>query len=175
MIEYVADQSDCSPQTSRKKFVLRAATAGDITDIASLHASRFDRGWSESEISAFFKDPVNFILVAESEKPGIKLAGLIIARAAAGEAEILTLATSHGLERHGIGTALVEYACKTAASRSAGSIFLEVASVNTAACALYQRCDFTKTARRAHYYGKGQNDDAIIMCRDLCHLVDAGT
>ena len=154
-------------------FALRAATAGDAVAIARLHASRFERGWSAGEFSALLADPVVFTLIAETTTPRAGLAGFFSALTTAGEAEILTLAISDRHERAGIGSALTEYACRTAANRLAGSIFLEVAVTNQAALALYARCGFFEAARRPRYYGRGHADDAIVMRRDLRQLVDA--
>ena len=153
--------------------VLRPATPSDAASIADLPASRFDRGWSVAEFQALLADPVVFAVLAETGKPADGPAGFIAARSAAGEAEILTLAVSARHERAGIGLALVEYACRTATSRSAGSVFLEVAAANRPALALYRRCGFLEAARRPQYYGNGEGADAIVMRRDLSQLVDA--
>ena len=152
---------------------LRPASASDAAPIADLHASRFDRGWSADEFAALLADPVVFTLLAETPEPDCALAGFITARTAADEAEVLTLAVSARHERAGVGSALIETACGTAANRSAASIFLEVAAANQVALALYRRCGFFEAARRPQYYGIGEGADAIVMRRDLSQLVDA--
>jgi ribosomal-protein-alanine N-acetyltransferase len=45
-----------------------------------------------------------------------------------------------------------------------GDVFLEVATRNTAAIKLYEKCGFTEISRRRNYY---ENDDAIIMRREF--------
>ncbi len=86
--------------------------------------------------------------------------GLIIARKAGGEAEILTLAVAPGSRRLGIARALVEQAAS-----AAGDVtwFLEVAAGNTPALALYGRLGFAECGRRHDYYSKGQ--DALTLRR----------
>jgi ribosomal-protein-alanine N-acetyltransferase len=45
-----------------------------------------------------------------------------------------------------------------------GSVFLEVATKNTAAIKLYEKCGFVEISRRKGYY---ENDDAIVMKLDF--------
>ena len=86
--------------------------------------------------------------------------GLIIARKAGGEAEILTLAVVPGSRRLGIARALVE---RVALAAGDVTWFLEVAAGNTPALALYGHLGFTECGRRRDYYGQGQ--DALTLRR----------
>ena len=94
--------------------------------------------------------------------------GFILCRAAAGEAEILTLAVDPAARRGGHGRALVDLAMKVAALAGAESAFLEVAEDNTAAQALYIAAGFGLAGRRPRYYRRPDREiDALVMRRDL--------
>jgi [ribosomal protein S18]-alanine N-acetyltransferase len=87
--------------------------------------------------------------------------GMIIARVAADESEILTLAVSPGQRRRGIGSRLLRLAMDRAAERGAMSMFLEVAMTNDAARALYAALGFAEAGRRLGYYAGGT--DALVL------------
>ena len=91
--------------------------------------------------------------------------GMVLARVAADEAEILTLAVVPQARRQGLGGRLLRAAMADAALRGALSMVLEVASANTAALALYARTGFAAVGRRPGYYAAGE--DAVIMRAEL--------
>ena len=87
--------------------------------------------------------------------------GMVLARVAADEADILTLAVAPEAQRRGLGRALLLAALDEAARRGAKSMFLEVSVTNEAASALYLSCGFTQVGRRRGYYAGG--GDALVM------------
>jgi ribosomal-protein-alanine N-acetyltransferase len=87
--------------------------------------------------------------------------GMVLARVAADEAEILTLAVEPGQRRRGIGSALLGAAMARANGLGAASMFLEVAVTNAAARTLYAAHGFTQAGLRRHYYTDGT--DALIL------------
>jgi [ribosomal protein S18]-alanine N-acetyltransferase len=91
--------------------------------------------------------------------------GFVLARAAAGEAEILTLAVVPAARRQGVGSALLAGAMAAACARGAAEMFLEVAASNAAAHALYAGLGFTEVGRRPRYYADGA--DAFVLRRTL--------
>lgn len=91
--------------------------------------------------------------------------GMIMARVAADEAEILTLAVLPDCRRQGLGRALLDRAAATAGTQGAVALFLEVALHNAAARALYAAAGFEERGRRRRYYADG--DDALVMRREL--------
>ncbi|TCZ55290.1 GNAT family N-acetyltransferase [Roseicella aquatilis] len=92
-------------------------------------------------------------------------AGFVLARAAGGEAEILTLAVLPAARRQGLGAALMAAALAGAAARGAEAMFLEVAAGNAAALPLYRGLGFAEVGRRRRYYPDGA--DALVLRRDL--------
>ena len=78
--------------------------------------------------------------------------GFVLARAVAGEAEILSIGVVPAHRRKGLGRRLLSTAAVEARRRGAARLFLEVASDNAPALALYRRAGFAKVGRRAGYY-----------------------
>jgi len=141
--------------------VIEAADKPAASRLAALHAAAFERPWSAEEIEKLFDNQALFALVCRAPEP----VGFILAWAAAGEAEVLTLAVAPEARRQGRGGALVVAACAAAVVRGAGAIYLEVAEDNFAAHALYAKLGFTEAGRRAGYYGDGAS--AVVMRRTL--------
>jgi ribosomal protein S18 acetylase RimI-like enzyme len=59
------------------------------------------------------------------------------------------LATEVGYRRRGVASALLDEACRLAGERGCRAVALDTAATNTAAQALYERCGFAVTERRA--------------------------
>jgi ribosomal-protein-alanine N-acetyltransferase len=140
--------------------VLRAATLGDAREIAKLHASCFPRGWDEASIGTFVADRSCAVFVVSTDETN-GCQGFLIARAASGEAEILTLAVDPAHRRQGVARALL--AATIARLKLAGitQLFLEVESGNEAAEGLYRGFGAKPVGRRPAYYEHGA--DAIIF------------
>ncbi len=128
--------------------------------LAEIHATAFPLGekWSEGAFATHLALPGVFGCIAE---PG----GMILARVAADEAEVLTLAVAPEARRRGMGRALLQAAETEAAHRGATAMFLEVAANNRPAQALYAAAGYTEIGRRCRYYPNG--DDALVMRRAL--------
>ncbi len=88
-------------------------------------------------------------------------AGFVLARVAADEAELLTLAVLPAARRRGLGAALLAAAAREAARRGARALFLEVADGNAGAQALYGAAGFAPVGRRSRYYPGGA--DALVL------------
>lgn len=91
--------------------------------------------------------------------------GMILARVAADEMEVLTLAVAPAARRRGLGRALLAAAQAWGAAQGAAVAFLEVAEDNTAARALYAAAGFVAAGRRPRYYANGA--DALVLRRVL--------
>jgi ribosomal-protein-alanine N-acetyltransferase len=137
-----------------------AARAEDAAALAALHATAFPaaEAWGADAIRLMLEMPGAFGL----HRPG---AGFVLARVAADEAEILTLAVAPGARRAGHGGALLAGAMAAAAARGAAAMFLEVSEQNAPARALYAAAGFTEAGRRRRYYADGA--DALVLRRGL--------
>ena len=92
-------------------------------------------------------------------------AGLLLARLAADQAEILTLAVAPPARRRGVGMELLRKAAAEAAARGGATLFLEVSAGNAAARALYAAAGFRQVGRRGAYYADGS--DALVLALPL--------
>jgi len=98
-----------------------------------------------------------------------QLRGFVLARLAADEAEILTIAVDPTVRGKGVGRALLAAILRQAASAGARTMFLEVDQDNAPALALYRRLGFIKVGERTGYYRRkdGQRAAAIVMLKAL--------
>jgi ribosomal-protein-alanine N-acetyltransferase len=137
-----------------------AATADDAPALAALHHAAFPPAerWGPDAIRLLLEMPGAFGL----HLPG---QGFVLARVAADEAEILTLAVAPVARRAGHGAALLAAAMMQAALRGAATMILEVSARNGAARALYDAAGFAEAGRRARYYADGA--DALVLRRAL--------
>ncbi len=145
--------------------ILAPASAADAVGLAQAHARSFDPAWSASEIAALLVSPGAFAMAARAAEDPDWVAGFLLARAIAGEAEVLTLAVDPAHRRQGVARALLEASAAAAVTAGAEAMFLEVAADNDAAVALYQSAGFESVGRRRGYYARpgGPPVDALVL------------
>ena len=133
-------------------------------DIARLHASLFETGWSDASILQTLSHPGSVALVAGAGTPR-QIGGFALAQVAADEAEILSVGVAKDWQRNGVGLKLIHGVMRAAAKSGARRAFLEVAESNAAALALYRKAGFAETGRRKGYYAKpgAKAEDAILL------------
>ena len=124
---------------------------GDAAALAILHAAAFAQPWDEAALRDLLAGPGVFAFAAAS--------GFVLARAAGGEAEILTLAVLPSARGRGLGRALMQAAAARAAAMGADSLFLEVGTDNPAALALYTNLGLARVGARKGYYASGSQSD----------------
>ena len=131
--------------------------------LAALHARAFApaRGWRAAEFAALLESPHVFA-VGDTR-------AVALGRVAAGEAELLTLATDPDHRRCGRARACLAAFAAEARTRGATEAFLEVAADNAAARALYAADGWTETGRRPGYYPRGEHPavDALLLTRRI--------
>jgi len=134
---------------------------GDLSSLAKIHATSFAEPWTERAIDELLASPGSLAFCAED--------GFVLARVAADEAEILTLAVRPDRRRRGVGTSLVRAAADHASALGARYIFLEVAVGNAGATSLYTGLGFGGVGRRPAYYDSGpdKREDALILRSNL--------
>jgi len=146
-------------------FAVRRATPADASLMAVIHAHCFhqpsDRPWDEAAMAQFLAGPSVLCLIGSVIDTGDAPAGLLIARRAADEAELLTLGVTPAVRRAGLGRALLTRAVDDLRSSGARLLFLEVDEDNAPALALYGSLGAEPVGRRPGYYGSGA--DATIF------------
>jgi ribosomal-protein-alanine N-acetyltransferase len=136
------------------------ATAAHAAALAAVHAAAFPprEAWGEDAFSLQLALRGCFGLLDER-------GGMLLARVAADEAEVLTLAVAPEVRRQRIATALLRAAALQARAGGAHRMFLEVAVRNDAAIALYRAAGFVEVGRRRRYYA--DRSDALVLCATL--------
>ena len=100
-------------------------------EIAALHARLFDPAWDAESITAVIEHPAAASFIAQIREPRA-LAGFVIGRIAADEAEILSIGVAPEWQRRGIGRQMVEGLVRAARRAEVKRLFLEVAADNDA-------------------------------------------
>jgi ribosomal-protein-alanine N-acetyltransferase len=130
--------------------VVSDAGPGDAAAIAGLHAASFRRGWSDGEVEQLLREPS---VVADRAIIGRALVGFILARQAADEAEILSIAVDEGARGRGLGRRLLQRNLRRLAALGVRAVFLEVGAANEAALSLCRGMGFGQVGQRRRYYG----------------------
>lgn len=155
----------------KPEFEILPISAQDCVAMSSLHGERFAKGWGDGEFHSLMSQKNVFGYAARQTKGFFKppLSGFVLAREAAGEAEILTIAVSAKLPRAGLGWRLMQAVMREAGTRGGTSLFLEVDDGNQAALGLYRKLGFEKVGERPSYYvaPDGSRSTALVMRRDL--------
>ena len=146
---------------------IEPADARDTATITRLHAEGFYRGWPAEEFAAAISGHDTPIYVACDATR--RVAGFIMLRLAADEAEVISIAVDRKWRGKGVGRALLRAALADLMMTAAKRLFLEVAEDNTAATKLYRREGFAEVGKRAGYYPRpdGSPATALVMARDL--------
>lgn len=158
------------PFARKREFSILRLTPRDAPVLELLHREDFSRAWSSAEFEALLHQPTVFgFLAVETGRPRGGSVGFVLARLAAGEAEILTVAVSRASRRQGLGRRLMDAVLRELHAQRAEALFLEVDETNAPAIALYRRLGFDQVARREGYYSGpgGTKSGALVMRRDL--------
>lgn len=132
----------------------------DLETLALLHGACFpDAPWDAPHLARLLAMP-GAIAFAEA-------GGFVLLRAAADEAEVITIAVDPAARRQGTGRRLLAAAIAEAMRTGVRQVFLEVALDNIAAFALYRAFGFDEVARRRRYYRRGDGEfvDALVLRR----------
>lgn len=146
---------------------IEPADGRDTDTIAKLHAEGFYRGWPREEFAAAISGHDTPIYVACDARR--RVAGFLMLRLAADEAEVISVAVDRKWRGKGVGRALLRAAIEDLRMTAARRLFLEVAEDNTPATKLYRREGFAEVGKRAGYYPRpdGTPATALVMARDL--------
>jgi [ribosomal protein S18]-alanine N-acetyltransferase len=94
------------------------------------------------------------------------VAGFLVVRTAADEAEILNFAVDPASRRRGIAGALLAGAIEYSRASGAKRLFLEVRESNSGATAFYRRHGFESAGKRPRYY-QIPPEDALVLSLPL--------
>ncbi|MEM8574222.1 MAG: GNAT family N-acetyltransferase [Pseudomonadota bacterium] len=152
---------------------VREATVVDAALLAALHAASFEtpgathqtRAWSEEVMAQFIAGPSTLCLLATLSGENTAPAGLLIARAAGDEADLITIGVDPEMRLRGVGRALLQHAVSALKAIGVRLLFLEVDEENQPALALYRKLGAEAVGTRPGYYENGRN--AFLLRLDL--------
>lgn len=153
-----------------REFTVESLDVEHSSALARLHGEGFSRPWSAAEFAALLEQRTVFgYVVREAGHGNEDPAGFVLARLAAGEGEILTVAVARAHRRRGLGWLLMDAVLRALHRERAEALFLDVDEANLPAVALYRRLGFHRVGYRARYYDEGGRapTGALVMRRDL--------
>jgi ribosomal-protein-alanine N-acetyltransferase len=150
----------------KSDMIVRAARAADFPSILSIETECRSVTWSSDGFQEELSGENPGALVAV--KGNGEVVGFALARFAADECTIHSIAVSPSCQRLGVGRLLVNELAARAVRRGCTTMFLEVRSKNSGAQSFYGSLGFTGYAKRKAYY-RDDNDDAMLMSLRL-HL-----
>lgn len=148
--------------------MIEPLTAEDADAVADLHDKGFRVAWSPDEFASFLSTQGVFGFAARQQgAPRRGPAGFVLARMAADEGEILTIAVDPACRRTGLGRELMDAVIRHLRAERAAALFLEVDEGNMPAISLYRRLGFRQVGRRPGYYRQFGGGEAFVMRLDL--------
>ncbi len=116
----------------------------------------FHGSWTKEMLLEEINNPLSVFAMAER---GGRIAGFVLGRIVADEAELYQIGVHPDFRRSGAGSYLLDYFHMTLRVKGAACCFLEVRSRNSPAIALYEKYGYERISVRKNYYG---DDDALI-------------
>jgi ribosomal protein S18 acetylase RimI-like enzyme len=115
--------------------------------------------YGRREMKSYLRSEGSHCIVAEIPGPGASgtTAGFILTERYDEIAHIITLDVLESYRCQSIGSLLLEAAEREAVSHGATNMYLETATTNKAAIALWEKHGYRETATIENYYGRGQN------------------
>ncbi len=150
--------ADAKPLSPSPSVPVQRVGRASLSRLSAIHHKAFAKAWGEQELEGLLALPGTTALLAADK-------AFILYRMAVDEAEILTLATEPAERQKGLATALLKAAATRLRAEGAKSFFLEVATDNYPAQALYRKLGFKQAGRRRSYYDRqdGPAIDADIL------------
>ena len=144
--------------------ILRPYQPSDFEDLVSMDQVCFPKkiAFDPREMTRYLRAEGSHCIVAEI--PGT-IAGFIITKRDGEIAHIVTLDILEPFRRQSVGSLLLQAAEQEAASRGVASMYLETATTNKAAIALWKKHGYRETGTIKNYYGRGQH--AFEMLKSL--------
>lgn len=146
--------------------VIEPALVADAEAIAAMNRAFLQDGWEARAVATLVGEATAICRIARSRSFSV---GFVLCRLVADECEVLSCAVDVGFRRRGMARLLLQAAFDDARRRGGKRVFLEVATDNDPARALYVDLGFQTVGRRRRYYRRpcGEAVDALIVSRAL--------
>jgi ribosomal-protein-alanine N-acetyltransferase len=144
--------------------ILRPYQPSDFEALVALDQVCFPKtiAYGPREMRSYLQSEESHCIVADA--PGA-LAGFILTERTGELAHIITLDVLEQYRRQSVGSLLLQAAEQEAAYHGAACMYLETATTNKAAIALWNKHGYRETGTIENYYGRGQN--AFEMLKQL--------
>lgn len=146
-----------------QQFFVRRMTEQDLDEVMAIEKESFTLPWSRDSYLGELKNSFANYFVCDCA--GV-IAGYVGIWVVFEEAHITNVAVRKTYRAQGIGQALMAEAEKTARSKKATRILLEVRPSNEIALHMYKNLSYIKTAIRPAYYSDN-GEEAIVMTKYL--------
>ena len=146
--------------------ILRPFQPSDFDVLLAMDQACFPKtiAYGRREMKSYLQSEGSHCIVAEvtdpeTSGPGTSktIAGFILTERGGEFSHIITLDVLEAYRRQSIGSLLLTAAEQEAASRGATRMYLETATTNKAAIALWKKHGYRETGTIENYYGRGQN------------------
>jgi [ribosomal protein S18]-alanine N-acetyltransferase len=135
----------------------------DLPALLELERECFSFPWTEAQYRLGLENKAFLVF---GLKDAEQVAAYLSFHQAAGEMEVLNLATAPALRRQGLGRRLLGLVLQICRKMGIEHAYLEVRRSNAAALALYASFGFSQVGLRKGYY-PDNGEDAVLMRLDL--------
>ena len=146
--------------------ILRAYRPSDFEALLAMDQLCFPKtiAYGRREMKIYLQAPGAHCIVAETI---LQIAGFVLTEREGPLGHIITLDVLQNFRRKSVGSLLLSAAEQAAASHGVNRMYLETATTNKPAIALWKKHGYRETATIENYYGRGQN--AFEMEKSLRH------
>lgn len=153
----------CAEIARKGTVEVRRCERNDLREIQEiLKAAPEAAVWSEAALAKALEEDASYFLVAEQDR---EIAGFVVGREIAEEAEILNLAVKPEYRRRGIGQSLVRALLEVLAGTGVVKVYLEVRESNQGGIAFYRRLGFQEAGRRDRYYHQPEEAALVLEAK----------
>jgi ribosomal-protein-alanine N-acetyltransferase len=146
--------------------ILRPYRPSDFDMLLSIDQVCFPKSiaYGRREMKSYLQSEGSHCIIAEvptteihGTEASATIAGFILTERGGEFAHVITLDVLEAFRRQSIGSLLLEAAEQEAASCGAALMYLETATTNKAAIALWKKHGYRESGTIKNYYGRGQN------------------
>ena len=141
--------------------ILRPYQPSDFEALHAMDQVCFPKtiAYGRREMKSYLQSVGSHCIVAEIPDPAISrmIAGFILTEREGDLAYIITLDVLEPYRRQSVASLLLQAAEQEACSGGAALMYLETATTNKAAIALWKKHGYRETGTIENYYGRGQN------------------
>lgn len=136
--------------------ILRPYQPSDFEALLAMDQLCFPKtiAYGRREMKIYLQAPGAHCIVAEIPN---RVVGFVLTEREGPLAHIITLDVLQNYRRKSVGSLLLSAAEQAAASRGVNRMYLETATTNNPAIALWKKHGYRETATIENYYGRGQN------------------